>query len=64
MGISGGMVRLKGNSPKVSAKDQNRPRTLKQYGGSQQGITSGGIGNVGMIGQVSGGLGQGYVRNI
>lgn len=29
MGISGGMVRLKGNSPKVSAKDSNRPRTIK-----------------------------------
>lgn len=29
MGISGGIVRLKGNSPKVSAKDSNRPRTIK-----------------------------------
>ena len=29
MGISGGMVRLKGNSPKVSGKDSNRPRTIK-----------------------------------
>jgi len=49
MGISGGMVRLKGNSPKVSSKDQNRPRTLKQYGGNQPGMSAG-IGNVGMIG--------------
>jgi hypothetical protein len=57
MGISGGMVRLKGNSPKVSTKDQNRPRTLKQYGGSQPGI-----GNVGLVGP--GSMGQGYVRNI
>ena len=30
IGISGGMVRLKGNSPKVSSKDgHNRPRTIK-----------------------------------
>lgn len=29
IGISGGMVRLKGNSPKVSSKDQNRPRSIK-----------------------------------
>jgi len=33
MGISGGMVRLKGNSPKVSGKDSNRPRNIKQFGG-------------------------------
>ena len=30
IGISGGMVRLKDNSPKVSSKDgHNRPRTIK-----------------------------------
>ena len=44
MGISGGMVRLKGNSPKVSSKDNNRPRTIKQYGGNNSGV-----GNVGAV---------------
>jgi len=29
--MSGQMVKLKGNSPKVSNKDQNRPRSLKQF---------------------------------
>jgi hypothetical protein len=33
IGISGGMVRLKGNSPKVSSKDNQRNRTIKQFGG-------------------------------
>lgn len=49
IGISGGMVRLKGNSPKVSSKDsQNRPRNIKNFGG--QGGVSAGIGTVGSIG--------------
>jgi hypothetical protein len=52
MGMSGGMVRLKGNSPKVQSDGKNRPRTIKQYSG-QPGLSSG-IGNVGMIGQHSG----------
>lgn len=45
------MVRLKGNSPKVSGKDnQNRPRNIKNFGA--QGGVSAGIGGVGSIGQV------------
>ena len=47
MGISGGMVRLKGNSPKVQSKDSNRPRTIKQFG-NQGG--SAGVGSIGSIG--------------
>ena len=65
MGISGGMVRLKGNSPKVSGKDSNRARTLKQYVGSSHAnsATSAGLGGIGSVGQVSGA--QGYsVRSI
>ena len=54
MGISGGMVRLKGNSPKVSGKDSNRPRTIKQFG--QQNMPAG-IGGVGSIGAVATGAG-------
>ena len=53
MGISGGMVRLKGNSPKVSGKDSNRPRNIKQFG-QQNNQMSAGIGGVGQIGNVSG----------
>lgn len=51
MGISGGMVRLKGNSPKVSGKDSNRPRTIKQFG--QQQNMPAGIGGIGSIGAVA-----------
>lgn len=55
IGISGGMVRLKGNSPKVSSKDgQNRPRTIKQFG-AQGTQMSAGVGGVGTIGQVGSG---------
>jgi len=42
MGVSGGMTRMKGTSPKVSNKDQNRPRQLKQYGANTASL--GGIG--------------------
>jgi|TARA_B110000305_G_scaffold235820_1_gene296142 hypothetical protein len=50
IGISAGMVRLKGNSPKVSGKDgSNRPRTIKQFGG-QGAQMSAGVGGVGSIG--------------
>jgi len=49
MGISGGMVRLKGNSPKVSGKDSNRPRTIKQFSSSSNAISAG-VGGVGSIG--------------
>jgi hypothetical protein len=65
MGISGGMTRLKGNSPKVNSKDPNRPRQIKQYG-----APSASLGSVGVIGAVSmnnnQSLGnQGYgIRNI
>ena len=48
---------MKGNSPKVSAKDQNRPRAIKQYGGSASQGFSAGIGGVGNIGASSGGQG-------
>lgn len=54
MGISGGMVRLKGNSPKVSGKDSNRPRTIKQFSSGNNGMSAG-IGGVGNIGQVGNG---------
>lgn len=55
IGISAGMVRLKGNSPKVSGKDgQNRPRTIKQFG-AQNSQMSAGVGGVGSIGQVGSG---------
>lgn len=50
MGISGGMVRLKGNSPKVS-KDPNRQRQIKQFGGS--GNLAAGLGSIGGIGKIS-----------
>jgi hypothetical protein len=53
MGISGGMVRLKGNSPKVSGKDSNRPRAIKQFG-NQNGPS--GIGGIGSIGNVGSGI--------
>jgi len=46
------MVRLKGNSPKVSSKDQNRPRTIKQFSAQGASGMSAGIGGVGTIGQV------------
>lgn len=49
MGISGGMVRLKGNSPKVSGKDSNRPRSIKQYGQQNMPAGVGGIGSIGNI---------------
>ena len=45
---------MKGNSPKVSSKDQNRPRNLKQYGHSNN--LSAAIGGVGSIGQVGVGM--------
>ena len=54
MGISGGMVRLKGNSPKVSGKDSNRPRTIKQFSSSSNAMSAG-VGGVGNIGQVGNG---------
>tara|TARA_B100000780_G_C20732870_1_gene291190 strand:+ start:194 stop:370 length:177 start_codon:yes stop_codon:yes gene_type:complete len=51
MGISGGMIRLKGNSPKVSGKDSNRPRTIKQFGGQQNNVQGmGGVGSIGTVG--------------
>jgi hypothetical protein len=55
MGISGGMVRLKGNSPKVSSKDQNRPRGINKYtsGASNVGAVSGGGAQFGMRGMNS-----------
>jgi hypothetical protein len=59
MGISGGMVRLKGNSPKISAKDSNRPRTIKQFG--QQNMSAG-VGSVSTVGSVNNS--QYGVRNI
>jgi hypothetical protein len=49
MGISGGMVRLKGNSPKVSGKDSNRPRSIKQFGQQNMPAGVGGIGSIGNI---------------
>jgi len=67
MGISGGMVRLKGNSPKVSTKDSNNRPRVKQYGNSNSSSgMSAGLGNVGSIGQVGGGVqSSGYgIRNI
>lgn len=47
MGISGNIVRMKGNSPKVSQKDPNRSRGLKQYGGHAAGI--GGASSIGSV---------------
>jgi hypothetical protein len=44
------MVRLKGNSPKVSSKDnQNRPRNIKNFG-AQGGAGIGGVGTIGQVG--------------
>mmetsp|Transcript_7989 Transcript_7989/g.13401 ORF Transcript_7989/g.13401 Transcript_7989/m.13401 type:complete len:396 (+) Transcript_7989:3-1190(+) len=60
MGISGGMVRLKGNSPKVSGKDSNRPRGIKNFTGSSSGNStaamSAGVGGVSSIGTVNSGV--------
>jgi hypothetical protein len=39
------MVRLKGNSPKVSGKESNRPRTIKNFSSGTTGMSSG-IGGV------------------
>jgi len=51
IGISGGITRLKGNSPKVSNKDPNRPRQIKQYGVPSAAI--GGVSGIGGIGTVA-----------
>ena len=51
MGISGNIVRMKGNSPKVSHKEQ-RSRGLKQYGGHG----AAGIGGASSIGSVNTGV--------
>jgi hypothetical protein len=56
------MQRIKGNSPKVSQKDPNRPRQIKQYGNP-----SASVGSVGVIGtsNVQQMNNQGYaIRNI
>lgn len=51
MGISGGMIRLKGNSPKVSGKDSNRPRGMKQFGGQPTNVPGmSGVGSIGTVG--------------
>lgn len=50
MGISGGMIRLKGNSPKVSGKDSNRPRGMKQFGAQQNVPGMSGVGSIGTVG--------------
>ena len=47
MGISGNIVRMKGNSPKVSSKDPNRSRGVKHYGGGAAGL--GGASSIGSV---------------
>jgi hypothetical protein len=64
MGISGGMVRLKGNSPKVSGKDSNRPRAIKQFGGNNVPSGIGSIGTIGNVGSSMPGSQYGGVRSI
>lgn len=64
MGISGNLVRMKGNSPKVSSKDPNRSRGVKHYGGGNA-ASLGGAGSIGSVNTASGSNNASYgVRSI
>jgi hypothetical protein len=43
-GVNAGLQRIKGNSPKMLNKDNNRQRTMKSYSNSGAGVGVGAMG--------------------